>query len=230
MKDGQVEWSQIPILDTWRAMEDLVKAGKVKSIGVSNFPIILLHDLLNSAVIPVSVNQVECHPYLAQNRLLSYCQSRGIHVSAYSPLGRPYRTGETAVIHDADIKKLSHQLCMDRTENTENSSSHDYSPASLLLAWNICRSVSVLPKSATPERIKHNYESTLTLVQQLSQTQTHTEKQSTPDSVAPAETVLSGSHVLQAVSKLDRDIRYVNFVMSGPDQGKFKREGTAMFE
>ena len=85
MKDGKLDWAQpgVPILDTWRAMEALVDEGVVKSIGVSNFPLILLNDLLAGARIPPAVNQVENHPYLAQNNLLSFCQTT--HTPPHTP-------------------------------------------------------------------------------------------------------------------------------------------------
>uniref|UniRef100_A0A6S8D0N7 NADP-dependent oxidoreductase domain-containing protein n=1 Tax=Aplanochytrium stocchinoi TaxID=215587 RepID=A0A6S8D0N7_9STRA len=68
-------------------MEALVDNGLAREIGVSNFPVALLHELLSDCRIPPAVNQVELHPYLQQEKLLRYCNKRGIHVQAYSPLG-----------------------------------------------------------------------------------------------------------------------------------------------
>jgi diketogulonate reductase-like aldo/keto reductase len=111
---GQTLFDSVPLMETWRAMEELVDAGLVRNIGVSNFNSQLLGDLLTYArsvsarcswifavlssyvyrtiscsacSIPPVVNQVEVHPLLSQERLLRYCQSVGVHVSAFSPLG-----------------------------------------------------------------------------------------------------------------------------------------------
>ena len=78
-----------PILDTWRAMEKLVDEGLVRAIGVSNFSEKKLRALIARARHPVSVCQVEIHPYWRQERLLTFCEENGVHVTAYSPLGSP---------------------------------------------------------------------------------------------------------------------------------------------
>ena len=72
---------KVPICDTWGAMEDLVRAGLVKNIGVSNFGCSLLRDLLSYAEVPPAVLQVESHPYLVQEKLLRFCQEQehGVH-------------------------------------------------------------------------------------------------------------------------------------------------------
>ncbi|KAJ7072596.1 NADP-dependent oxidoreductase domain-containing protein [Mycena amicta] len=76
------------LIQTWKEMEKLLETGRVKSIGVSNFSIKNLEILLpHCAVIPVT-NQVELHPCYPQNELKAYCESKGINLTAYSPLGR----------------------------------------------------------------------------------------------------------------------------------------------
>ena len=147
--DGHIDWAPVPLLDTWRALEALVAEGVVRSIGVSNFPLVLLADLRAGARIPPAVIQVECHPYLAQSPLLAYCTQHSIHVSAYSPLGRPGKTKAESVIHDAVVKSLAAEL----SASSRGHAVGEYSPAAVLLAWNVMRGVSVLPKSSTPERI-----------------------------------------------------------------------------
>lgn len=76
-----------PLADTWAGMEDAVAAGLVRAIGVSNFSANRLAELANGARIPPAVNQVELHPYLAQNELLEAARGSAVVLTAYSPLG-----------------------------------------------------------------------------------------------------------------------------------------------
>merc|ERR1711935_490075 len=76
-----------PLIDTWRAMESMVDNGKCRSIGVSNYPLMLLHDLVTQARVPVSCNQIEAHVYYTRDSLVNYCLSRNICVTAHTPLG-----------------------------------------------------------------------------------------------------------------------------------------------
>lgn len=79
--------AKVEYLDTWKEFERLYDSGIVKSIGVSNFTIPQLENLLNNCRIQPVVNQIECHPYNTQIELRKYCMSKNIIVEAYSPLG-----------------------------------------------------------------------------------------------------------------------------------------------
>ena len=158
-KGHLVDEHGVSLKDTWQAFEKLVDEKLVRHIGISNYTNILTNDLLRYARIPPAVNQVELHPYLCQEELVHYHQMKGIHVSAYSPLGRAGKVGgkrgeEIAVIHDKLIKHIADEL------NKQHGLAGDQAitPGHVLLRWNIQRDVSVLPKSSTPARIRSNYE------------------------------------------------------------------------
>lgn len=144
--------SEIPIAVTWEAMEQCVSNGLCKHLGVSNFSIKKLKELLNSAKLPPEMNQIELHPYLQQPAMLNYCRENDIHLTAYSPLGsldRPARLkedDEPVLLKDTEIQKIA--------------SKHDSSPAQVLISWAIQRNTVVIPKSTKPERLRENLEAT----------------------------------------------------------------------
>lgn len=131
----------VTIVDTWKAMEQLVKSGKVKSIGVSNFTVKKLKTILDNCTIPPAVNQVECHPYLQQKKLLEFCQSHGIHMTAYSPLGSA--STDPNVLDDPVIKNIAKK--------------HQCSPAQVCIAWGLSRGCSVIPKTSKVARVEENW-------------------------------------------------------------------------
>ncbi|GFP98488.1 aldo-keto reductase family 4 member c9 [Phtheirospermum japonicum] len=97
MKKGSVTFepenlTKVDVPSTWEAMEKLYDAKKVRAIGVSNFSSKKLASLLDMARIPPAVNQVECHLSWKQPKLHSFCKSKGIHLSGYSPLGSSGKT------------------------------------------------------------------------------------------------------------------------------------------
>ena len=80
-------YKQIPLHKTWKELEDLVKAGKTRAIGISNFNVQAILDLLSYAEIKPVCNQIELHPYLPQEDLVAFCKKYDIEVVAYCPLG-----------------------------------------------------------------------------------------------------------------------------------------------
>lgn len=83
-RDLDLEWSHV---DTWKNMEKLLQTGKVKAIGVSNYSVPFLKELLAKAEVVPAANQIENHPYLPQQEIADFCKEKGILVEAYSPLG-----------------------------------------------------------------------------------------------------------------------------------------------
>jgi diketogulonate reductase-like aldo/keto reductase len=129
---------------TWRAMEQLVKDGKTKSIGVSNWTIKDLEHLLSYASIPPAANQIEVHPFLPNTELLDYCIAHSIVPIAYSPLGSQDQVPGTneKVSTNKDLLAIAQR--------------NGITMAQLLIAWGIRRGYAVLPKSSNEERIKSN--------------------------------------------------------------------------
>lgn len=140
--------AQAPLMETWQAMEKLVELGLAKSIGVSNFSKKQLLEIILHARIPISVNQVECHPYLSQENLIQFCHKNNIHVTAYSPLGSADRP--------ADLKALGEPSILENETILDIARKHGATAAQIALAWQLARGVSVIPKSVRPDRIKQN--------------------------------------------------------------------------
>lgn len=133
--------SDIP--STWGAMEKLYDSGKAKAIGVSNFSSKKLGDLLAIARVPPAVNQVECHPTWQQQKLRSLCESEGVHLTAYSPLGSPGTKWISGNV-------LVHPVVVEVAEKVGKT------PAQVALRWGIQLGHSVVPKSTNESRIKAN--------------------------------------------------------------------------
>lgn len=131
---------------TWRAMEELYKSGKARSIGVSNWTIDGLKKLLAFAEVKPTVNQIEIHPFLPNTELVDFCFKHDIMPSAYSPLGSQNQVPSTG--EKVRTNKTLNEVA-DRSGHTL---------AQVLLAWGLRRGYVVLPKSSTPARIESNWQ------------------------------------------------------------------------
>ncbi|WP_319005656.1 aldo/keto reductase [Mesobacillus subterraneus] len=123
-------------LDTWRALEQLYQEGRVKAIGVSNFNIHHLEDLLDHCKVKPVINQVELHPLLSQVELRNFCRDHDIKVEAWSPLSRGRFLDEPV------LGKIAEQ--------------HGKTPAQVILKWHLQNQIIPIPKSVTPSRLKEN--------------------------------------------------------------------------
>jgi diketogulonate reductase-like aldo/keto reductase len=142
----------VPLTETWHAMQALVDKGLVRHIGVSNFGIAQLAELLRhpGTTIRPAVNQIELHPYLSQRKLVQYCAKKNIAVEGYSPLGSSARPGWSPEPDRPSL--LTDQIVVDIAKR------HDVSPASVLIRWQLQQNFVVLPRSSKPTRILQNIE------------------------------------------------------------------------
>ncbi|HKX97663.1 MAG TPA: aldo/keto reductase [Candidatus Nitrosocosmicus sp.] len=132
-----VHWPvQEKIIETWKAMIKLLNSGKVNAIGVSNYSIKELKEMLDGSDIVPAINQVEFHPYLYQKDLLRFCKSHLIQLEAYSPLTRGKRLDDPTLVRIANA--------------------YDKTPAQILVRWSLQHDLVVIPKSSHEERILEN--------------------------------------------------------------------------
>jgi 2,5-diketo-D-gluconate reductase A len=124
-------------LDTWRALIKLHQEGRVKSIGVSNFTLPTLRQIIDETGIVPVINQIELHPRFQQRALRDFHAANGIATESWSPLGRGAINNE--VIQNIAVK-------------------HGKTPAQVILRWHLENGLVVIPKSATPARIRENFD------------------------------------------------------------------------
>jgi diketogulonate reductase-like aldo/keto reductase len=123
-------------VETWRVFQEIADAGLARAIGVSNFLPEHLDRLARETDGVPAVNQIELHPHLTERELRAYHAEHGIVTEAYSPLGRGH------VLDDPVIARIAE--------------AHGRTPAQVILGWNLALGNVVIPKSATPERIRSN--------------------------------------------------------------------------
>lgn len=140
--------AKVPLQDTWRAMESLVDAGLTSHIGVCNYGVSLLRDMLNYARITPAVLQVESHPYLVQDKLMRFCREEDIAVTAFSPLGAlsyleldMAQAGESVLVQPC-VLDIAARL--------------GKTPAQVVLRWGVQRGNAIIPKTSRLERLQEN--------------------------------------------------------------------------
>uniref|UniRef100_A0A0K8VGC8 Aldose reductase n=2 Tax=Bactrocera latifrons TaxID=174628 RepID=A0A0K8VGC8_BACLA len=145
-KDGNTIFSDVDYVDTWSAMETLVEKGLCRSIGVSNFNIEQLQRVLDVARIKPANLQVECHPYLNQNKLMDFCSKYNIVITAYSPLGSPHSPYDKPGTH----KLLQHPLIVELAQKYQRA------PALILLRYQVQRGNAAITMSTKREHMADN--------------------------------------------------------------------------
>ena len=141
---------RFPLHEVWRQMESLVDLGLVRHIGVSNWPISLLHDLLSYCRIPPAVNQIEFHPYNKQDELIQYCRQHSVLPFAYrvifTPIDLQYCGIKSSALEDPVILNIANKLAL--------------SPAQVILSWAWSKPIGIIAKSENLEHIENNFHST----------------------------------------------------------------------
>lgn len=123
-------------INTWRAFQELQQAGRIRSIGVSNFLPHHFEQLFDATEVVPSVNQIELHPYLQQQELRDFHARHGIVTEAWSPIAQGDVLGDPAIVEIAER--------------------HGATPAQVILRWHLQLGNIVIPKSVTPSRMREN--------------------------------------------------------------------------
>src|ERR1700761_2482288 len=141
-QDGNIVYDRdVTLLDTWRALENLVDGGRCRAIGLSDINLEALLPIYESARIKPAVVQVESHPYLPETELLEFCREKGIVLLAFAPLGHGARPGP---LEDPVILAVSKRV--------------GKTPAQVLLAWAIQRGTALLTTPKTKAHAQENFE------------------------------------------------------------------------
>lgn len=135
-----IHWPADHYIESWQAMEELQQAGKIKSIGVSNFKEHHLENLMAHTKVKPVIDQVETHPYFQQKDLVKYLHDHDIAHEAWSPMGR----GSDGIFEDTVLKDIA--------------AKHNKTVAQVILRWHIQRHTVIIPKSVHQQRIQENFD------------------------------------------------------------------------
>ena len=150
-KNGNFMFEHYDICETWKALEEQVKSGRVRSIGVSNFTPSQMLRIMKTANIRPQNAQFECHAYLQQNELRAFCQSHGISCTSFASLGAPGRPAH----HKAQASGDSPPLLEDNVV-AEIAAKYNKKSSQILLRFMLQTGMCVIPKSETPSRLEEN--------------------------------------------------------------------------
>jgi len=139
---------EVPLIETWTALEECCRAGLCRHIGVSNFNRVNIQQLIDYGSLHPFANQVESHPFLQQPELFQYCRDQDIEFIAYSPLGAGARPEH--------MRKGDEPSLADHPVIGEIAESHQATPQQILLAWSIQRGAIPIPKAANPLHQEQN--------------------------------------------------------------------------
>jgi len=146
-ESGKIINKDTDYLDTWKAMENAVKTGKVRSIGLSNFNVKQIDRVIKNCTVKPAVLQIEAHPYFSQNSLLEWCKKNGVVVTAYSPLANNAhmfrKEGQPNLLEEKIVLEIAQK--------------HKKTPAQVLIRWAIQRGTVVIPKSTRRVRLEENF-------------------------------------------------------------------------
>ncbi|XP_002988089.2 methylecgonone reductase [Selaginella moellendorffii] len=143
---AEEDFLPLDLRGTWQGMEECLQQGLARAIGVSNFSVKKLQDLMEHAKVIPAVNQVELHPVWQQRKLRDFCSSVGIQVVAWSPLGglgKPW--GSRSVLDNPVVQELA--------------SKYQKTPAQIILRWITTRGLGAIVKSYNPDRLAQNLQS-----------------------------------------------------------------------
>ena len=143
-----IELANVPLHETWSAMEALVREDLVRNIGVCNVGTSQLRDLIAGAEIPPAVLQIESHPYLTQEKLLRFCEEEQIVTTAFSPLGA--HSYFSLGMAEEDEGVLANPIVAQIAARLKRT------PAQIVLRWGLQRGTAIIPKSERRERMQEN--------------------------------------------------------------------------
>lgn len=126
----------VPMPQTFDALQHLVERGKIRDMGVSNFQPHRMRQALEITPHPIASNQVELHPYLWQDELVRLCQDNGVVVTAYAPLGRKH------ILEDTTLRAVAEK--------------HDVTPAQVSLRWLLQKGCVVIPRTTSEQHLREN--------------------------------------------------------------------------